>query len=288
MFMSACKKIGLPAILLVCTIIAVKGQDNGKDAPAVQDEAKLFSKEAVEKANALAVKIREKHQRILRIDTVEKGPAPAEAAKWAAERFDPAKNDGIYIVISTQPKIFEVVVGNKTHKSFSVADRDEIKSILKKNLKDKRDDALIKTAEFVLKAFDENSPQPKLVKDDAKLFSADAIKQANEVVGSIKRKHRLDFFVETLEEGKDASESAKWANERAEKAGVDGIYLMITTMPKRFEIVVGKNAKKHYTVKDRDELRDTLIKYLPKDRDEALLKAVQETQSALDRKKDEK
>lgn len=274
-------RLGLSAFLLVGTLIAVGAAQDVM--PGVKDEVKLFSRVAVEKANGVLTKIREKHGKRVLIETVEKGPARAEFPKWAAERFDPAKNDGIYVVISIEPKHFEIVVGNKTQKVFSVADRNEIKSILGKNLKDNQDDALVKTAEFILKAFDENSPQPKFVKDEAKLFGADAIKQANEVIGAIKRTHHLDLFIETLEEGKDATESAKWAKQRAEAAGVDGIYVVITTMPKRFEIVVSDKAKKHYTIADRDELRDALKNYLPKDRDEALRVMVQDTQKVLDR-----
>ena len=69
--------------------------------------------------------------------TVEKGPTKG-VAKWAEERFEAAGLDGVYIVITNEPKRFEVVVGKKAHALITVANRDAIKSILAKDLKDNR------------------------------------------------------------------------------------------------------------------------------------------------------
>src|ERR1019366_6373820 len=181
------------------------------------------------------------------IETVEKGPEKSAAAKWAEKRFAETGADGVYIVITTQPKLFEIVVSPKTREKgyITMANRDEIKSILAKNLKDKRDDALVKIAQYTLEAMNENAKKyaPRLVKDEAKLFSDKAVKDVDAIVTKIRETHQKDLFIETLEKGIDVKEFAGWARERADKAGVDGVYIVITTMPKHFQVVVGDKTR---------------------------------------------
>jgi hypothetical protein len=125
----------------------------------VRDEAKLFSEKAIEEANAIVAKIKEKHLKDLLIETMGEGPAAKEAAKWASERAKNAKVDGVYIVITKKPRHFEVVVGNKTRESglFTIADRDELARILKGNLGKDRDEALLLVAKYTLDALNKRT-----------------------------------------------------------------------------------------------------------------------------------
>jgi hypothetical protein len=284
-------KIGLAVILggLLLLPNAMWGQ-KGKPRE-IQDEAKLFGEKAIENANAIIAKIKEKHQKDLWIETVEKGPEKAVAAKWAEKRASTAGIDGVYIVITTQPRLFEIVVGNKTRDKgyFTNANRDEVKKILAKNLKDNRDEALVKIAQYTLDTMDEATKKsvPRLVKDEAKLFSEDAVKDANAIVVKIRETHQKDLFIETLEKGpSDAKEFATWTRDRAGKLGVNGVYVLITTEPKHFQVDVDDKTKQSglFTISDRDEMVK-MLRGLGKDRDETLLKVANYALEAMNQRK---
>jgi hypothetical protein len=138
----------------------------------VHDEAKLFSKEAIEQANKTIVKIKEKHGKDLFIETIESGEKDKDArAKWTKARFNDFGIDGIYIVISKDPSFFRDFVGDNTRSNgyFTTGNIEKMNEILKGGIlkKDKRDEALIEVANYTLEVMNEharakgNTPQPK-------------------------------------------------------------------------------------------------------------------------------
>jgi hypothetical protein len=283
-------------VVIACGLLlfpnAMLGQ-KGK-AREVQDEAKLFGDKAIEQTNGIIAKIKDKVKKDLVIETLDEGPDKAPA-KWAEKRFAATGADGVYIVITKQPRIFEIVVGKKTRDKgyFTIANRDEIKSILNKNLKDKRDEALVKVAQYTLEAMSENAKKyaTKLVKDEAKLFGEKAVKDANAIVAKIRETHETDLFIETLEKGpEDRKEFPAWTRDRYNKIGVDGVYIVITKEPKHFEYYVGDKTRESglFTKSDRDEM-GKMLRSLGDDRDDTLLKVATFVQETMDlRKKDDK
>jgi hypothetical protein len=154
----ACK-IGLAVVAFGLLLLPNAMWGQKEPARAVKDEAKLFSEKAIEEANSIIAKIKEKHHKDLLIETMDEGPAAKEAAKWASERYNNAKVDGVYMVITKKPHHFEIVVGKKTRESglFTTADRDELVSILKGNLGKDRDEALLLVAKFTLDALNKRT-----------------------------------------------------------------------------------------------------------------------------------
>src|SRR5215471_17307010 len=72
------------------------------------------------------------------------------------------------------------------------------------------------------------------VKDDAGIFSADAIRKANDIMREIERRHHKDMLVETFKavpagsegkaKGKDRSQFYEdWARRRFRENGVNGV-----------------------------------------------------------------
>ena len=283
-------KIGLAVILCGLLLFpnAMWGQ-KGKPRE-IQDEAKLFGGKAIEDANSIIAKIKEKHQKDLWIETVEKGPEKAAAAKWAEKRASTAGIDGVYIVITTEPRHFEIVIGKKTREKgyFTDANRDEVKKILSKNLKDNRDEALVKIAQYTLDTMNEYAKKngPRLVKDDAKLFGDDAIKDANAIVVKIREMHQKDLFIETMEKGPDSKDFATFTRDRAGKLGVDGVYVLITTEPKHFQVHVDKKTDQSglFKISDRDEMAK-MLKGLAMDRDETLVRIANYALEAMNQRK---
>lgn len=142
---------GLVGLLLPGTPTA----QEKKTTHGVRDEAMLFSAEASEKARATIALIKEKYGKDLRIDTIKEVPADVvNRMAWAQERFKSLGVDGVYVVIANKPKIFEVVVGNKTLES-GLFTRDNLQqtiALLKNNLKDSRDEALLQVANYTLES----------------------------------------------------------------------------------------------------------------------------------------
>lgn len=126
----------------------------------VSDEAKLFSENAVDEANEIVAKIKKKCHKDLVIETRESIPADAKAGPWTKKRADELGVDGVYVLITTKPKHFEVYVGNKTSEKgyFTNENRDEVKEILKSNLAKHPDTALLKTARYTLETMERHMP----------------------------------------------------------------------------------------------------------------------------------
>src|SRR5437763_1877354 len=79
----------------------------------VQDDAKLFSEKAIDEANTIIAKIKDKSGRDLVIETKEKGPADLETAgkvpvERAALLASKSGLDGVYLLITKEPRKFYV------------------------------------------------------------------------------------------------------------------------------------------------------------------------------------
>ena len=104
------------------------------------------------------------------------------------------------------------------------------------------------------------------IKDEAKLFSADALEKANQKIKEIYREHNKDLAIETVpgipkdlqEKYKDLGKQkffVEWAVKRAKDEGVKGIYVLICKEPAHLQIEVDKaTRKKAFTLDDRDKL----------------------------------
>src|SRR6266542_5111605 len=74
--------------------------------------------------------------------------------------------------------------------------------------------------------------RPRHVHDEAKLFSKEAITQANLTIEKIKKAHKKDLFIETVEKGpEDKDARNNWAKTRFNDYGIDGIYIVVGKDP---------------------------------------------------------
>src|SRR5262249_40995455 len=134
------------------------------------------------------------------------------------------------------------------------------------------------------------------VKDDAKLFTEEAVKKANEQIREIARKYKRDFLVETfasvpadqvekvkkMDKKERAEVFRKWAVERAEHRVVNGVYVLICKDPTYLYVEITPDARSVFNVQARDKLRELLVDELAGKRfDEALLGSVKFVQDRL-------
>ena len=115
----------------------------------VNDDAGLFSKDAVNKANAEIAQMRAQFKRELVVDTADTVKVPGDIdpknAKavnqffdnWARNHASEKKVNGVYVAIVHNPRKVRVEEGNRTEQSglFTSADRQELETQLIGNLK---------------------------------------------------------------------------------------------------------------------------------------------------------
>ena len=93
-----------------------------------------------------------------------------EIGDWAKERFLELKVDGIYIIITKEPKKFHTFVGKKTidGKLFTKANQEAMIESLKGLAKD-RNGVLLKVAREALEAMDRNTKKVEPAKKQARV-----------------------------------------------------------------------------------------------------------------------
>jgi uncharacterized membrane protein YeaQ/YmgE (transglycosylase-associated protein family) len=125
------------------------------------------------------------------------------------------------------------------------------------------------------------------VSDEAKFFSPEAVRKANEAINRIKEKNHKDVVVETyprIPENKKSEYSPArkdefyiaWMRERAQALKVDGIYILITRDPSHLQVGVGaQTSRMGFTREDRDKVRNILVeRFKRKEYDSGLLDSI--------------
>jgi uncharacterized membrane protein YgcG len=139
------------------------------------------------------------------------------------------------------------------------------------------------------------------VQDGAGFFKPEAIAKANDELADIGKRFRKDLLIETYatvpadkveavkamdKEGR-AKYFAEWANSRAKRRRVEGIYVLISKDPGHIQVEVGKQTEKStFTIEDRNKLREILIDaFQKKEFDRGLLDGVQFVERKLEEHK---
>lgn len=127
------------------------------------------------------------------------------------------------------------------------------------------------------------------VQDPAKLFTPGAVRRAEDQIQRLKRDHKKEIFVETLENlpspekgGPDQSNkqaTSKWVSEfalgRAKAQSVNGVYFLLIKNPGKFQFEIGnKTLQKEFTLSDRDEAIQKIIPLLKENRMDDVLETL--------------
>jgi uncharacterized membrane protein YgcG len=136
------------------------------------------------------------------------------------------------------------------------------------------------------------------VQDGGGFFKPETIAKANDALAEMGKKHNKDLLIETyatvpadkVEAVKGMDKEARtsffqeWANSRARRRRVNGVYVLISKDPAHIQLEVGHETQKvAFTGKDRDHLRDILVAaFEKKEYDRGLLEAVQFVEKTLD------
>jgi uncharacterized membrane protein YgcG len=135
---------------LLATLVLLIG--NPFASADVQDDAGLFSDDAVRQANFDLREIKQKYGKDLLVETHAALPAELKSqvnaqnkdklyADWAQQRGRAAKLDGVIVLITREPSHLQIGVGNKTQqKAFSLRDRDRMRDQMLTSFRQKQYD----------------------------------------------------------------------------------------------------------------------------------------------------
>jgi uncharacterized protein len=126
------------------------------------------------------------------------------------------------------------------------------------------------------------------IRDDAKLFSKEAIAKAEDQLKVIQKNHNREVFVETFAKAENLEAAKKdkakyfsqWAVERYKDLKVEGVYILICNEPNYIQVVAGKSTEQRgITAEKRTAIRKALTEQFtkkdnPQRFDEGLLAAV--------------
>ncbi len=127
------------------------------------------------------------------------------------------------------------------------------------------------------------------IKDEARFFSPEAVKKANDEIRDIERRFERDLLIEsysTVPDNQAARVKAmsredrekffqEWARKRASEAVVNGVYILICKEPGHVQVEVSSRARSVFGSDVRDMLVRILVsKFREKHFDEGLADAV--------------
>jgi uncharacterized protein len=132
------------------------------------------------------------------------------------------------------------------------------------------------------------------ISDDAKLFSPEGVKKAEQKIGDLKKTYASEVFVETFakaekmdlakKDGKaDPKYFQKWAADRYEELSVKGVYVLVCKEPAYIQVVSGQMMEnKGFDAKKRSELAKLMTdQFKDKKFDAGLLAVVAEVAETL-------
>jgi hypothetical protein len=146
----------------------------------------------------------------------------------------------------------------------------------------------------------DEAPTPD-VKDEAGLFTPEAVARAEKAIADVRKEYHLDLMVDTVpalpptdhkwlyfwDRRKRNEFLEEWARKRARAAGVNGIFIQICTRPRDVRVVVWPPEKGElFTDRDCERVRRFLVRRLQNDSpDAALLATIAEVADQLERRR---
>ncbi len=126
------------------------------------------------------------------------------------------------------------------------------------------------------------------VRDNAGLFSQDAIAQAERIMQRIERDYKHDVVVKTYNTlqgvAPDASQGEvnRWAKRRFVDLHDNGLLIVICKKPHKFSVQVGNETQKVFHQKDLEAVESLLVRNLRDHPDRALVESVKEIETAFE------
>jgi uncharacterized protein len=132
------------------------------------------------------------------------------------------------------------------------------------------------------------TPAGAQVRDDAGFFTPNAVERANQLISQLRQQTKRELYVETIPavpsdlRGRLQSAGperffADYSQNKAQQAGVDGVYVLVCREPSYLKVAVGDATQRAglFTTANRDQLASTLLtSFKARQYDQGLLDAV--------------
>lgn len=240
-------------------------------SPGVHDNAKMFSAEAVRKANEAIREVEKDGPWQVLIETRDSldGKTAEELALENAER---AKIHGLSVLIAKSERKFASEPSKSAEAIFSKSEQARIKAALTSAFKagdfDKGlHDAVAEIRRAGLRVG---------VRDNAKMFSPEAVAKADEALEALRAKTHMSAVVETIDslDGKTVRDAAV---ARARALQVKGLYILLSKKEHRIFVEPAASAEKVFTHEKLKAIEDAVVKeFKAGDFNKGLLAAVEE------------
>jgi hypothetical protein len=149
---------------LVCSATVLAQAQNSDKRYGVRDEAGLFNKDTIKKADEELARIHDLYGRDVFIETLKDGPKDQKLYDWAVERARQHRFSGVYVVITVNPHKLEVLADKQTRSRglFTAPNEKELANRMLERLREKKmDEALLQGMEYLRETFRKNSPAVK-------------------------------------------------------------------------------------------------------------------------------
>ena len=154
--------LAAPALALLLLASAASAQ--------VRDDARFFNAQTVARANDTIDRVRQQYRKTVVVETYDAVPGNLQGnlqqlgrdrfyAQWADDRMRSMNLDGLLILITKNPGRIQVGLGKATpDRTFTVADREQVRKILADNFRSQQYDAGLQQAmDFVYRRMGENA-----------------------------------------------------------------------------------------------------------------------------------
>ncbi|GAC1469632.1 MAG: hypothetical protein NVSMB9_13630 [Isosphaeraceae bacterium] len=242
-----------------------QGQTQG-----VRDRARMFSPEAVRKADEVLREVKSAGSFDVLIETRESldGRTPREVAVANAEQ---ARLKGLSVLISKQDRKVWTEPSGSAEQVFSKAQQTLVNEAFTRGFrKGDFDQGLTDAVAEIRRAVVKTG-----VRDQAKMFSAGAVQKADETLEAIRGRTKWGVLIETVDSlGGKSPHDAAIANAR--KLQVHGLYVLIAKNDRKLYAEPSKSATKTFTPEKIRAIDDAITSaFKAKDFDKGLLDAVE-------------
>ncbi|MDR3637062.1 MAG: TPM domain-containing protein [Isosphaeraceae bacterium] len=237
--------------------------------PGVRDVAKMFSAPAVQKADERLKDLHRDGGWDVFIETIDslKDQTIEQRARSDAQVLNA---HGLVVVISKADHKLDVQPSRSAEKVFTKDKVSQIVRLMTESFKSKEYDKGLLDAVAAI----EDDARVVGVRDSAKMFSADAVKKANESLAALRRKSRWQVVVETVDSLKGQT-PAERAIANGKAMNVHGLSIVISKGDHRLTVEPSDSARKTFTKAKTEAIAETIERdFKAKEYDKGLLDAV--------------
>lgn len=209
--------------------------------PGVRDAARMFSPDAVAKADARLRDLARDGGWQVFVETIEalENQTIEDRARADARGLNV---HGLIVVISKRDHKLDFQPSRSAEKVFTKEKLARLVKRMSADFGDKKfDQGLLDTVAAI-----ENDARVVGVRDTAKMFSPDAIRKANAALAAIRQQNQWQVIIETVE-SLDGQTAAERAAANGEAMNVRGLSIVIAKKEHKLDVVASKSARPMFT-----------------------------------------